>query len=206
MPELLYIESSPRKDRSKSIGVARAFIDAYQAEHADDTVTSLDLWTAELPEFDGATINAKYKVMHGKDHTDAEKNAWDEVSKICGQFTKADKYLFSVPMWNFGIPYKLKHYIDLIAQPGLTFRVDPEQGYQGLVTGKPAVVVYARGGAYGDDSKMDFQMKYMELLLGFVGFKDMYRVVIEPTAGAPDTVAAAEADARTLAESLARSI
>ena len=54
-------------------------------------------------------------------------------------------------MWNFGIPYILKHYIDLIVQPGLTFSFSPSEGYKGLVTGKPVTVVYARGGAYGPE-------------------------------------------------------
>ena len=59
MSELLYIESSPRKERSKSIAVAKAFLDEYQATHPDDEVISLDLWDTELPEFDGFTIDAK---------------------------------------------------------------------------------------------------------------------------------------------------
>lgn len=50
-------------------------------------------------------------------------------------------------MWNFGIPYRLKQYIDILVQPGYTFSYSPEQGYTGLVN-KPAAVVYARGGDY----------------------------------------------------------
>ena len=41
----------------------------------------------------------------------------------------ADRVLISTPMWNFGIPYKLKQCFDLIIQPGLTFRFDPARGY-----------------------------------------------------------------------------
>ena len=62
-------------------------------------------------------------------------------------FKSADKYLVSLPMWNFSIPYKLKQYIDLLVHRGLTFSFTPEGGYKGLVTGKPLVAVYARGGA-----------------------------------------------------------
>ena len=63
-------------------------------------------------------------------------------------------------MWNFGVPYKLKHYIDVITQPGLSFSFSPETGYTGLVTGKPAAVIYARGGEYSSSeaaARMDFQ-------------------------------------------------
>ena len=68
------------------------------------------------------------------------------------RFKSADWYLFSLPMWNFGVPYVLKHLIDVIVQPGLTFSFSPTEGYKGLVTGKKAVAVYARGGAYGSGS------------------------------------------------------
>lgn len=110
-----------------------------------------DLWERELPEFDGYTIDAKYQVLHGQDFDADQQRAWQAVVDVCDEFKSADKYLFSLPMWNFGIPYKLKHYIDVIAQPGQTFSFDPATGYSGLVAGKPAAVVYARGGAYSSD-------------------------------------------------------
>ncbi|TVS05393.1 MAG: hypothetical protein EA413_06875 [Cyanobium sp. PLM2.Bin73] len=42
-------------------------------------------------------------------------------------------------MWNFSIPYKLKHWIALVTQPGLSFGFDPATGYYGLITGTRAV-------------------------------------------------------------------
>ena len=93
-------------------------------------------------------------------------------------------------MWNFSIPYKLKHYIDVITQPGLTFGFDPEQGFFGLVTGKPVTAIYSRGGEYssGDAKGMDFQKPYLEMSLGFIGFREINSVLIEPTLADPDTV------------------
>lgn len=40
------------------------------------------------------------------------------------RFKGADKYLFSLPMWNFGVPCKLKKYIDVIVQPTYTASVE----------------------------------------------------------------------------------
>lgn len=205
MTKLLYIESSPRKSRSKSIRVASEFLNAYREKNPSDEVFTIDLWEKTLPDYDGDTIDAKYQVMHGKGVDEKQKNAWQAIVDVCDEFKSADKYVISLPMWNFGIPYKLKHYIDVIAQPGQTFSFDPESGYSGLVTGKPIAVVYARGGAYGsDDAKgMDFQKRYMEMLLGFIGFTDIQSIVIEPTLAAPDDVAATEAAAIEAAKSLA---
>jgi FMN-dependent NADH-azoreductase len=59
MAKLLYIEASPRKDRSRSTQVARTFLAAYQKSRPDDSIETLDLWAISLPRFDGATIEAK---------------------------------------------------------------------------------------------------------------------------------------------------
>lgn len=205
MSKLLYIESSPRKARSKSIAVANAFLDEYKVKHPEDEVATLDLWNIDLPEFDGFTIDAKYQVMHGQDFTPEQEQAWQSVVDVCDAFKSADKYVISLPMWNFGIPYKLKHYTDVLAQPGQTFSFDPETGYSGLVTGKPVAVIYARGGAYSSDQAkgMDLQKGYMDLLLGFIGFTEIHSLLVEPTLAAPDDVAAVQAAATEQARALA---
>ena len=205
MSKLLYIESSPRKNRSKSIAVAHKFIEKYNAVNPQDEIITLDLWEKQLPEFDGYTIDAKYQVLHGQNFDTDQQKAWQAVVDVCNEFKSADKFLFSLPMWNFGIPYKLKHYIDVLAQPGQTFSFDPATGYTGLVTGKPVAVIYARGGAYGSDQAkgMDLQKGYMDLLLGFIGFRDIQSIMVEPTLASPADVAKAEAAAIERAQSVA---
>ena len=189
MAHLLYIESSPRKDRSSSIKIAKTFVSEYQRTHPDDVVETLDLWKTSLPEFDGHVIDSKYVILHGLEHTDEQKQAWSRVEHVISQFTDADKYLFSLPMWNFGIPYKLKHYIDVIVQPGYTFSFSPEEGYKGLMTGKPLAAIYARGGAYGSGTgaeAYDLQKAYLEHILGFIGFGDFQTILVEPTLSTPE--------------------
>ena len=208
MAKLLYIESSPRKSRSKSIQVAEEFLRTYRDLHPEDSIEKIDLLAYSLPEFDGFTIDAKYAVLHGQDHSAEQAKAWQKVVDICEQFKSADKYLFSLPMWNFGIPYKLKHYIDVLAQPGQTFSFDPSSGYSGLVTDKPVAVVYARGGAYreGQAKAMDMQMPYLDMILRFIGFEDIQNIFVEPTLGAPEDVAQIEAKAVEKAKEIASQI
>jgi FMN-dependent NADH-azoreductase len=206
MARLLYIESSPRKERSVSIRVARAFLSAYEEAHPQDTVDRLDLWNEDLPPFDGDTIDAKYAIMNGQPHSAGQAAAWSRVVDACKRFSSADRYLLSVPMWNFGVPYVLKHYIDVITQPGLTFSFSPSEGYKGLATGSPAVVVYARGGAYTPEAgtaSFDLQKPYVEAFLGFVGFTDVRSIVVEPTMQDPDKVAQIIADAEQRARKAA---
>lgn len=189
MNRLLYIEASPRKKRSSSIEVAHTYLETYQKSHPDSEIETLDLWEKELPRFDGDVIDAKYSIMHGQSHTEAQRKSWRVIEQTIADFKKADRYLFSLPMWNFGIPYPLKHYFDVIVQPSYTFTFSPSTGYQGLVTGKPAVIIYSRGGAYGSGSgaeALDLQRPYMEAILKFMGFTDIQSIIIEPTLAAPE--------------------
>ncbi len=206
MAKVLYLEASPRGERSYSSQAATAFLDAYKAAHPGDTVEVLDLWAADLPAFNGATLDAKYAVMGGKDFTAEQANAWGRVVAAADHFKAADKIVISTPMWNFSVPYVLKHYIDVIAQPGLTFGWSPEQGYFGLVKGKPALVVTASMGAYGPGTgaeAIDFQKPYVEWMLKFFGFETIHSVQVTNTA-MPDAAAASLAEARAKAVELAR--
>jgi len=210
MTRLLHIEASPRKVRSHSIKVAKAFLDAYRQAHAGAEVKTLDVWSMELPEFNNEVLDAKYNIMHGQGHNAEEAAAWGRVEAIFEEFQAADHYLFSLPMWNFGLPYKLKHFLDIILQPGLAFAFNPETGYSGLLTGRPAVIVASRGGEYSSSPALaayDMQVPYLEGLLRFMGFTDIRTIKVEPTLqggpeGAEAALAAAVAAARAVAQKM----
>ncbi|MHC4583849.1 MAG: FMN-dependent NADH-azoreductase [Planctomycetota bacterium] len=194
MSRLLYIQASPRGQRSHSVAVTDAFIEAYEQKHPDDEIVILNVFDASIPNFDGLAVQAKYTILHGKSHSQAEQEAWKDVEQVIEQFISANKYVLAVPMWNFSIPYRLKQYIDLLVQPGYTFSYSEEAGYQGLVSGKPMLAVFARGGEYPPGSEaeaVDLQTRYIELIFGFMGFKDIRSVIVEPTLqGGPDVAGA----------------
>ena len=78
-----------------------------------------------MPEFDGSVLEAKYARINGQAFNDAQRDGFAVAERIALRFALADRVLISTPMWNFSIPYKLKQWIDVITQPGLTFRFDP---------------------------------------------------------------------------------
>ncbi len=189
MNRLLYIESSPRKKRSSSIEVSKVFLAQYEKIHPNATIQTIDLWEKNLPKFDADVIDSKYAILQGQAHTVAQRKAWHAVEEVIAEFKNADEYLISIPMWNFSIPYVLKHYIDVLLQPSYTFSFHPKEGYKGLVTGKPVTLIYSRGGAYGPGTGaegMDMQRSYMEAVLRFIGFTDIRSILIEPTSGSPE--------------------
>ena len=136
MASLLHLIASPRPE-SYSTRVANEFTAAYRQTHPADRVEQLDLFRAEIPPFLAPAAKAKYAVMGGQAPKDEAEAAWAGVIKTIVHFKGFDKYVLSSAMWNFGIPYRLKQYIDVIVQPGLSFAYSPDKGYTGLVVGKP---------------------------------------------------------------------
>jgi FMN-dependent NADH-azoreductase len=208
MSRILYLKASPRRENSVSIAVADAFLEAYKEKNPGDEVISVNLFDKDLVAFDGNTMQGKYNILHGKEYTPEEKKAWETVENEIEDFKAADKYVFALAMWNFSIPYRLKHYIDIIVQPAYTFSYSPEEGFTGLVTGKPAFLSYARGNAYPAGSEMepmDMQSTYMEKILRFIGFSEIRSVVVEPTLADPDTAGQKKAEAVEKAKKIADS-
>lgn len=197
MGNLLYIKASPMGQLSYCEAVTEAFVKTYKQSHPNDKIKTINLFEKELPGFDFKTASAKYKIMHNKEHSAEDKKIWGEIVSIIEEFKSADKYIMAVPMWNFCIPYRLKQYIDIIVQPGLTFTVNKEGGYEGLVKNKPIFVAYARGGEYPPGTPgeaFDLQKKYLELILAFIGFNDIRSLTVEPTLAAGPDVAKRKRD------------
>ena len=184
MMKINYIECSPRGERSHSTKIAQAYIEQAKKNIPDLELNHINPWSLNLPEFDGDMLNAKYSVISGTDPSADEVSAWSNVKNIFDEFNNADHYLFSVPMWNFNIPYKLKHYIDIITQPGMSWSYTPEDGYKGLMTDKTATIIYATGDGYGEGTgfeSFDMQKPYVNLWLTFLGFKKIEKVVVDRT-------------------------
>jgi FMN-dependent NADH-azoreductase len=209
MTKLLYVEGSPRKHRSASIEVCWSFLDAYRETHPDDEIETLDIWASDLPAFDGAALEAKYAGLAGVPLSGAQQAAWDCIRKLAHPFLTSDKILLGVPLWNFGIPYRLKQLIDLISQKDVLFSFDGS-AFAGLATARKAAIVYARGLDYQTAEtvtpaeEFDFQRPYMRAWLRFIGVPDIVEVIVEKTLFSPDiddqTRAVAKHEAATLAQ------
>lgn len=202
---LIHVEASPRKERSASREAALAFIAAWTARHPDATVDTLDVWTTELPAFDGAAMQAKYAGLAGQALTPEQQTAWDGIRTLADRFWRADVIVFSVPMWNFGVPYRLKHLIDAISQKDVLFTFD-ERGLLGLLGGRQAVIVAARGVSLGEGfpaEEYDYQVAYMQAWCRMVGITDVATIEVEKTLYGPEADVASRAEGRAAAEALA---
>jgi FMN-dependent NADH-azoreductase len=185
MAKLIFVQASPRSTQSKSIEIAEVYLDTLRAANPELEIDRLDLWEADLPAFDGDKVAAKLNALYGKDQNAAQQTAWDQIVGIASRFISADRYLFAVPMWNLGVPYRLKQYIDIIHQPGLLFGFKPETGYFGLLKDKHATLVLTSGvfaqslpsPAYGEDH----QSTYLRSWLNEAGVTAIDELRFQPT-------------------------
>jgi FMN-dependent NADH-azoreductase len=207
MPKLFHLTCSPRAD-SESLAGARVFLDRFRKARPDWDIDEMNLWRDHLPEFDGAILEAKYARLSARAFTDAERDAFAVAERIAVRFALAERVLISTPMWNFGIPYKLKQWIDVISQPGLTFRFDSARGYLPLLKDRPTVVILASGGDFVtgmNRGRIDMATPYLREALRFIGVSDVRFVPIGPTTGPAEPIRAARESAhRRLADIAAR--
>ena len=208
MSKLLHLSASPRGTASESLAIAATFVDTFSDVRPDIAVEHWDLWDGTLPPFGAVAAGAKMSIFAGQEPAGEQAAAWVAVHRTFERFAAADYYLFSVPMWNHGVPYILKQFIDVVSQPGLVFGFDGNTGYTGLVTGKKAVVVYTSA-VYGDDRGpqfgVDFQAPYFNDWLRWAGITDVTQITFRPNLAVDDPEPgrqAAHAAARDAAKTL----
>lgn len=157
-------------------------------------VERLDLWSVDLPGLGEGMIEGRYALIMGNDVAPDVAGAWDEVGQHVAHFLSFDSYLISTPMWNFGVPYRLKHFVDVVTQPGMTFTNDAQGNVIGHGAGKRATVIAAsamdiRPG--GPLDAFDFQLDYLVTWLRFIGLDSISTLRVAPTYGPSETVDAA---------------
>lgn len=185
---LLHIIATPRGLASNTGRVSSVLIEELHQQFPDLEVDTLDLFSADLPAVAGTNIKSKYALMTGQPLDDAARTSWQEIERTIEGFLAADLYVVTAPMWNFGVPYALKYYIDAIVQPGYLFAYDEQGQPVGLVHGKRMVCVTSRGGDYSQPPMLAFDHMegYLRAIFGFVGITDLEVFNIQPCDVTPE--------------------
>jgi FMN-dependent NADH-azoreductase len=179
---LLEIQSSPRGESSDSISLTKSFIEACKSDNGSIVVDTLNVWHERLPEFDYEAIGAKYKAVTNAAMTEAESKVWKRIQSLIQRFQNADRIVLGTPMWNFSLPYKVKHLIDLVAHRNYLFSYDGKQ-YGPLLKVEKAVAVYTRGSRFLEGTPIppsfDYQAPYLDFWLRLIGVRDLRSVIVD---------------------------
>jgi len=210
MAKLLYITANPKSVAdSYSLSVGEAFIEACTKATNDLEVVRIDLYNSDIPYIDTDVFNGWGKLQKGEafDQLSAdEKKKVARIGELTDQFISGDLYVFATPLWNFSFPPLMKAYIDAICIAGKTFKYT-DKGPVGLLQGKKAVHVQARGGVYseGPAKELEFGDRYLRAVLSFIGITDVQTIAVEGMAAAPDQAGAIKQKAIAQAQDLANS-
>jgi FMN-dependent NADH-azoreductase len=144
MSTIFRLDSSIRTEGSVSRAVADTLESALVAELGDDTtVTRRDVGLEPVAADVWAT-SAFAGYVPEADRTPEQVAATGVATELADELVAADVLIITAPLYNFGISQHLKTWVDvLISDP--RFAPGTE-----TVKGKPAFLVVARGGGYGE--------------------------------------------------------
>ena len=196
MKTILQLNSSIFSDGGQSSTLASELV-ARLREHGAEVIRR-DLARDPVPHLDAerfaALISSKEKRTSGQEQLVAYSDG------LVAELKRADVIVLGLPMYNFGLPSTLKAYFDHVARAGVTFKYT-DKGAVGLLTGKKAYVIAARGGFYAGKPS-DTQSAYVRDFLAFLGITDVEFVYAEGLAVGDAQRTAALANARSRIEDL----
>lgn len=203
MKTVLLVTASSRHDGSASRAAASRFASSLQAAHPGLRIIERDV-AAHAP----APVTAAWATaIHtpAASRTPAQHSLLAESDTFIAELKSADAVIIATPMYNFGVPSTLKAWVDAIARSGETFTYDPAFGYQGLLTGKRALVILSSAGDYAPGTPaaaIDFATPYLRFMLQFIGVTDTAAIPVPNQAG--DQRSAATSAAHAKLDELAR--
>lgn len=208
MTTLLVIKAHPHIDKSNSLTVGDAFIEAYRQAHPDDQIKVRDLYDPEgVPPLNDLTMGAWKKQKMGQKLTADEAKLLKRHDEWLDEFINADKYVFINPMYDHFLPAELKLYIDIVSVARKTFRYT-KNGPEGLLHNKKALHIQSAGSFYHlpdkpELAKWDLGDLYLTGSLKFFGVQDIEKIFIEGVDAQrdrqPEILAAAVKQAQDLA-------
>ncbi len=179
MAKVLFIKGTPQdENKSRSMKVARVFLDEYKKANPTDEVVELDIYKMDIPFIDAEVLDGWGKLRTGADLPVIVLQKIGAINELTTQFMNADKYIIQSSMWNLGIPPMLKAYIDTVAVPGVTFKYT-EDGHLGLLEGKKAIHIHGSGGVYSNTTGIEHTDSYIKGILNLMGVECAPTVFVE---------------------------
>lgn len=196
MKTILQLNTSIFSEDGQSSRLADEFVAAHAAEGA--RVIKRDLARQPVPHLTAERFGAFLAKPDAR--TPEQQDVVRYSDALIDELRRADTVVIGLPMYNFGLPSTLKAYFDHVARAGVTFRYT-EQGPVGLLTGKKAYVLAARGGLYAGTAR-DTQTSYVRDFLAFLGVTDVAFVYAEGLAISEASKTASLAKAREALQNL----
>ncbi|QIQ21963.1 FMN-dependent NADH-azoreductase [Zophobihabitans entericus] len=176
---ILHIDSSINLTSSTSRQLTAKIVEKLKQKHPNAKVTYRDLYKSPATYL---SIEAAMAIRTG--NTDglsaAVKQEVAEIERSIEELMTCDAIVIGAPMYNLSVPASLKSWVDQVCQAGRTFAYTAT-GPKGLVKDKPTYLAISRGGMYSEEpmNSYDFQLPYLQSILGLLGITDIKAVIAE---------------------------
>ncbi|RKP43950.1 FMN-dependent NADH-azoreductase [Trinickia fusca] len=192
MTTILQLNSAARSQGANSTLLSNELTTKLQQANPGAKVVVRDLLADPLPHLDESVLGAFF--TPADDRTPEQAAIAARSDALIAELQAADMIVIGAPMYNFGVSSQLKAYFDWVARAGVTFRYTAN-GPEGLVKGKKAFVVSARGGKHAGTPN-DTQTPFLKTFLAFIGITDVNFIFAEGLNMGPDAASAGMANAR----------
>ncbi|QFT83700.1 FMN-dependent NADH-azoreductase [Halomonas sp. THAF12] len=159
-------------------GNSQALADHFSAlagERDGVEITRRDLVADELPHLGLAELSSWQVAPEARDAEQRQLAARSDA--LIEELLAHDVVVLGVPLYNLGLPTQMKAWFDRVLRAGVTFRYT-ENGPVGLIEGKRAILLAARGGEYAG-SELDSQTPHLTHMLGLMGIGEVDTVFAE---------------------------
>lgn len=159
-------------------GNSQALADHFSAlagERDGVGITRRDLVVDELPHLGLAELSSWQVAPEARDAEQRQLAARSDA--LIEELLAHDVVVLGVPLYNLGLPTQMKAWFDRVLRAGVTFRYT-ENGPVGLIEGKRAILLAARGGQYAG-SDFDTQTPHLTHMLGLMGIGEVDTVFAE---------------------------
>ena len=159
MKNLLFINACMRGERSRTLVIAKKFIETLSAKN-EINIIERDLTMGDI------------SFLCAKDFDETNGNINEDIPHdLAYEFAKADEIVIAAPFWEFEFPAVLSCYIETISKAKITFNYG-ENGSFGMCKADKLTYIYTAGDILSDDDKIgEKRLKRLTKLYGIHEFQ-----------------------------------
>lgn len=159
---ILFVNACVRGEDSRTLRLARAFLDTLAAELGQVCITQHDLPAMGLQPVNRETLARKERLC--------DACAWEDASLAPAvAFQQADVVVIAAPYWDMSFPSMLKIWVEHMYVRNLTFRYVDDQPI-GLCRGKEAAYLTTAGSPIANHDWGTAYIRDVMQMLGIPGF------------------------------------
>lgn len=198
MEQLLFINACVRGEKSRSLKLARRFLDRWQQAHPDGVIIEVDLCKDRpVPQYPEVLAERDALWEAGKlDHP---------MFDLAHQFANADRIVMAAPFWELSFPAILKIYLERITVTNITFGYNEQGANVGLCKAGKLLLITTRGGNFSrpETAWMEMGARQLEALCAMYGIPSFQCLAAEGLDDIRNDKEAILAEAMSRADALA---